>query len=466
LLNLTTITGLVLAAIFSQTTGLAGLVFISMVLQAASVLDIKSSAITVTQVAAYGVTPFHAMALVVGIVWLTNLIRQRAIKGFAKIKTPLTLLFLYGFVAVLGAFILPEIFKNTPVHLLLEIYGADLPPQPLRPTISNAVQAINLIVLIFVLLYFIQEANSGNKSKHIISGLAGGCVLVLFVGFFEQISNLKGWPSLTAFWANNPGYSQAPSVPMNIMLKRVGLPFSEPSYASVYLAAMTLGFWAVTFLGRNWRWTLFAALLTTLGLINTFGSTGWVAAGLAFMVLMVISLSGVISRVTNSNRRFRIVFLSMILVFGLAGAFLAIQGTELQPKVETTLKTLVFDKAKETNGLRERTNRRAMEIVKETYGFGVGLGSNRASSYFASLLSNTGVLGFALFVSMLASLLWRYWRASTLSDMQIFVAAALPTATLAMGLGIPDLNMPMYWGFIFLGFVFCPGSEVLEDVRA
>jgi hypothetical protein len=23
-------------------------------------------------------------------------------------------------------------------------------------------------------------------------------------------------------------------------------------------------------------------------------------------------------------------------------------------------------------------------------------------------------------------------------------------------LGIPDLNLPMYWGFIFLTFVFCP----------
>jgi hypothetical protein len=33
---------------------------------------------------------------------------------------------------------------------------------------------------------------------------------------------------------------------------------------------------------------------------------------------------------------------------------------------------------------------------------------------------------------------------------------ALFTATIAMGQGIPDLNLPMYWGFIFLGFVFCP----------
>lgn len=84
------------------------------------------------------------------------------------------------------------------------------------------------------------------------------------------------------------------------------------------------------------------------------------------------------------------------------------------------------------------------------------MGSNRASSFMASLVSNTGVLGALLFCSMLASLLWRYIKAPELTDMQIFVATALPTATLAMSLGIPDLNLPMYWGFIFLAFIFCP----------
>jgi hypothetical protein len=125
-------------------------------------------------------------------------------------------------------------------------------------------------------------------------------------------------------------------------------------------------------------------------------------------------------------------------------------------------KGLIVDKAKQSDGVREKTNKRAMEILHETNGLGVGLGSHRASSFFASLFANTGVLGFGLFIAMLGSLLWRYWRAPQLSDMQIFVATALPTATLAMGLGIPDLNMPMYWNFIFLGFVFCPSNEASE----
>jgi len=88
----------------------------------------------------------------------------------------------------------------------------------------------------------------------------------------------------------------------------------------------------------------------------------------------------------------------------------------------------------------------------------VGLGSNRASSFFASLLSNTGVPGALLFAAMLVSLLWRYFRTPQLSDPQLFVGVSLLTATIAVGLGIPDLNLPMYWGFIFLGFVFCPAD--------
>ena len=138
------------------------------------------------------------------------------------------------------------------------------------------------------------------------------------------------------------------------------------------------------------------------------------------------------------------------------------QESPRKSKVDEVVIGLIVWKVKLKDGVRELSNKRALEIVKETYGLGVGLGSNRASSFFASLVSNTGVLGALLFSGMLVTLLWRYFKAPKLTDMQIFVAASLPTATLAMGLGIPDLNLPMYWGFIFLGFVFCPEDANLS----
>lgn len=65
--------------------------------------------------------------------------------------------------------------------------------------------------------------------------------------------------------------------------------------------------------------------------------------------------------------------------------------------LDALVKGLVIDKAQKTDGVRVESNKRAIEIVKETYGPGVGLGSNRASSFFASLVSNTGVLGALFF---------------------------------------------------------------------
>jgi hypothetical protein len=100
--------------------------------------------------------------------------------------------------------------------------------------------------------------------------------------------------------------------------------------------------------------------------------------------------------------------------------------------------------------------------VKETHGLGVGMGSHRASSFLASLASNTGVLGALLFCGMLLKLLWRYFKTPRLTDIQLFAGVSLATATLTMSLGIPDLNLPMYWSFIFLAYIFCPTPDQLD----
>jgi hypothetical protein len=53
----------------------------------------------------------------------------------------------------------------------------------------------------------------------------------------------------------------------------------------------------------------------------------------------------------------------------------------------------------------------------------------------------------------------------------VFVAAlfsqAMRLAGLGVCLGIPDLNLPMsmYWGLIFLGFVFCPADAPMDTAK-
>jgi hypothetical protein len=451
---------IVVCAVLALTTNLAGLLMTSMVLQAGSVLNVATDAAKATGTNAYGVTVFHALALVVVLVAAWRFFTVPRPAWPRHLNWPLGFLILYVLVALAGAWWLPRWFAGTQVHDLIKIYGVWL-PGPLSWNFGHAVQMLNLLILLAALGAVWLLCQSPQSQRRLLRGLGLGCAVVLAIGFYEQLAPHVSWPSVAAFWANNPGYSLAPLAPAGFALNRIGLPFSEPSYASAYMSAMFLGTLAMTFLGRRWWWWAPAALLCAAGLINTLGSTGLAAAGVAAGLLVLWVVLPALRPSATRIRRCRAAALCGLCVVALVWGIVAYRGSAIQPHVDSMVKSLIIDKAlgRERASPRAETNLRALEITKETYGLGVGMGSQRSSSYFASLLANTGVLGFSLFIGMLVTLLWRYWKAPALSDAQIFVSAALPTATLAMGLGIPDLNMPMYWGFIILGFVFCPGCE-------
>jgi hypothetical protein len=461
MVQVTAFAAVMVAALFAQAMSLGGLVMVSTVLQAAAVVNVPLGSAGGKDVPAYGVSPYMMMAGVAGLVWLWRLGKSRRLLLPQHLRWPLGLLLAYLGVSALGASVLPIFFEGMPVNLLVELFGIDS-LAPLRISISNVVQPLNLLAHILVLLFMLQAVQRQSGPRGITAGAVGALVLVLGIGFYEQWAQLNGSASLTKLLANNQGYSQAP-IAEKMMWYRIGLPFSEPSYASTYLAANTVGLWAVTLLGRGWWWAWFAALISTLGLFNSLGSTGLAAAGVAMAVLCFWVIGQALRRCTDRGRRLRAAVMGAVLVLlGTWGVELYNQSS-IKPNVGALIDHYIVDKVKQQDGVRELSNKRALEIVQETYGLGVGMGSNRASSFMASLISNTGVLGALLFCSMLASLLWRYIKAPQLTDMQIFTATALPTATLAMSLGIPDLNLPVYWGFIFLAFVFCPAPSCTQQ---
>jgi hypothetical protein len=463
--QLTGLTVLVVGAFLSQLTSLSGLLLIAGVLQAGSVLNVLTSAADATGTAAYGMTPFHLLAPLVILAGFCRIYFGTRLSLPIHLRWPLIFLFLYAIVAIGGSWLLPQWFAGIKLNSVIKMFGMDELSE-LSLGLSHVVQALSLLLLLLVLLAFLVLVKDQVSRNALSRGLVLAVILVVSLGVYEQLAIYHDWPTTVAYWANNPGYSQVPLNPFafelpsgSFLLNRVGVPFSEPSYASVFMAAMCLGAIGVALLGRRWLLGGSAALVCLLGLVNTLGSTGLAAAAVAFVLLTVWVTVGALRGSTSLSRRMRAALLCGLFLLASTWGYRVYEVSAVRPHLEAMVQSLIIDKAKQSDGVREKTNQRAMEILQETYGLGVGMGSHRASSFFASLLANTGVLGFGLFVAMLVSLLWRYWRAPHLSDMQIFVATALPTATLAMGLGIPDLNMPMYWNFIFLGFVFCPGSE-------
>jgi hypothetical protein len=465
MVQMTAFAAVMVAALFAQAMSLGGLVMVSTVLQATAVVNVPLGSAGDKDVAAYGVSPYMVMALVAGLVWLWRLGQSRRLLLPQHLRWPLGFLLAYLVVAALGAWLLPIWFEGTPVNLLVEMDAIEK-LTPLRATLSNLVQTLNLVVHAAVLLFLLQAMQRPSGPRGIKAGVVGALVLVLAVGFYEQWAHSTGGPSMLSFWGSNAGYVQAGLTNQWIQIdgkwvdspKRVGLPFSEPSYLSTYLAGTTVGLWAVALLGRGWLWPWLAAVLSSIGSLICLGSSGLAATGVAMALLCLWVLFQSLRPSTGLNRRLRAALLTVLLLLASTWGVQLYTQSPLKPTVDGLVDSLIVNKVKQKDGVRVLSNKRALEIVQETYGLGVGMGSNRASSFFASLVSNTGVLGAALFCAMLVSLLWRYVRAPALTDMQIFVAMALPTATLAMGLGIPDLNLPMYWGFIFLAFVFCPAG--------
>ncbi len=461
MIQLTAISVVFVAALFSQAMNLAGLVLVSTVLQATAVFNVPIGDSGGKGVAAYGVSPYMLMALAAGIAWLVRIGQERGIHLPKQIRWSFGLFVGYTLIAVLGALLMPIWFDGLPVNLLVDMEGL-YSLAPLHGTLSNTVQALNLCVHGVVLLFMFQVYQRADGPSGLKAGAAGALILVLSIGFYEQAAQLNGLQSLVPYFANNLGYSQVP-VAEKWIWYRIGLPYTEPSYASAYLASTSLGLWAITFLGRGWCWAWVAAALSTAGLLNSLGATGLAAGGGAAVFFILWVLVNACLPGKSLSVRLRAGVMCTILLLASTWGYQAYQEFAYKPNVDEMVSGLIIGKAKLKDGVRELSNKRALEIVKETYGLGVGLGSNRASSFFASLVSNTGVLGALLFSGMLVTLLWRYFKAPQLTDMQIFVAASLPTATLAMGLGIPDLNLPMYWGFIFLGFVFCPEDANLAN---
>lgn len=103
---------------------------------------------------------------------------------------------------------------------------------------------------------------------------------------------------------------------------------------------------------------------------------------------------------------------------------------------------MLSDKASSTSyENRSAADEFSYAILSKTYGVGVGLGSNRPSSFVASLVSTTGILGVLLFSAVLLIVI-----AKALAVVEFQPAAlALVTIVVSKAVSGPDISDPPLW---------------------
>lgn len=462
---------LALVVIACARTWLPGLLVGSAVFQAAAVVNIPVGG------GMYGISPYVAIAGMACMVFFWRLWGPDKSSAWppAHVRVPALWLLAYFAVALVGSFVLPHVFAGVPVQPPLDPNGyilTELPP--LRWSISNLAQALNLCVSAAAAFFIWQAMGRSDWSERkIFLGFGVGTVVALVAGLHDRWALLTGSARMANFWLSNLGYAQVDAYPIyfsnpkgsifgdsvNFILYRISSPFSEPSYGSAFWASIYAGIlWMMFFLKEHKKYTLLLLVLAFFGLVNTLGSTGLVTGLIVTLFAFVFWIWREIKKEWHAffflkNFRgwlfFKIVMASVVV--------LLLSYSSIPSRVVAVGDQLIVQKAMVLkNDGRYISDARAIGLVQATYGFGTGIGSNRTSSFITSLLSNTGILGFIAFFGFLTALLRRYIKASKLSPTQYFILAALVAGLLALSLAIPDLNLPFFWGLIFLAFAACP----------
>ena len=232
-------------------------------------------------------------------------------------------------------------------------------------------------------------------------------------------------------------------------VKRIVGSFTE---ASGY-AYMTLGLFAFTsrlwFAGHCRPW---AGLLASLSLITLLISTSTTAYGGLIFFMSVTYASNFARAFTGPVPTPVMGFLGIGPLLVACVALGVLLHTPTWALVQQILDTTVFNKSSTASGIeRGRWNEQAIVNFLDTYGFGAGLGSTRASNFMLAVLSNVGLFGALVYGIFLLRVLWRARRIETFGDTVQDSARAACLALLIAALlsgGMVDLGLSF---FMFAG---------------
>lgn len=248
--------------------------------------------------------------------------------------------------------------------------------------VSNVAQLVYLWIGIAVVVVVARSSTTG------VGVIGLGLTVAVLLNTWSLLNRDFGVPFPLGFFDNSPNFRFIDSAAGGVERFR-GIMAEPSSVAGIAIPALVF---AIAYLPQSsgWRrvgtWIL-AGLALWIGLIST--STSFIVAGLA-----MIGVALLVFLVRFVARHMRVGPLAWV-GGSLAGVVLAF----VMPRFMNFL-AIVIGKKFESASYADRSgaDQFSFDLALDTFGLGVGLGSNRPSSFVAALLSQTGVLGFVLYV--------------------------------------------------------------------
>lgn len=377
------------------------------------------------------------------------------------------------------ALVLPSLFSGLPVMQMLGNVGLHDALQPLRPNLNHAVQIAHAFTLLMVVLAswrVSKHYGSEHVSEWILVGLVGAVLLSAVVTWTQSMIAPEGVTKFVDWFGYNPSYGANYYIYHGGVLggARYGLPLSEPSYTSAIYASTCVGAFAV-FLGRKrkrWLWGVvgcltFCSLLLTGGRTGIFALLFSFALATTYMSFLAVKRSVVDGIKLSLVSNWVVMSIAFVLLCVVFAKWLAVgeYAGALWKSALIKVEELSFISA--NDNARGIANLRALTLLLDTYGLGVGAGSHRAAGYFFSLLANLGLIGTALFAATLYQQLVvnaRIVRGEEHRDSTVarFYLGSIGCMTIAAAAAIPDILFPAYWILLLLGFT----SQMMSTSQA
>ena len=312
------------------------------------------------------------------------------------------------------------------------------------PIQSNIAQMLYLVLGVFVVAFL---ARSRHTAVTLVGIATGGAMLL---SFWSYLHTNVGLPYPEGLFDNSPAF-----VFQNI------LPDGQPRFRGIFsepASLATSSLVTIAYMASRATQTTGLRRLGCLAMIVISAVMSAVSTSATFVVvavvLAVVALGVILFRVFL--RRHRVPPLSAIVAVAVGVA-----AVWLLPVVAVAVEQVVDSKVSSSSYTqRSGADAYSYELLARTFGLGVGLGANRPSSFLATLLSTTGVVGTVLFAAAIVVVLY-----SARANAGVRPAAwALVALLIAKVVSSPDLSDPSGVLWISLG-VLAHGAVQVRSRR-
>ena len=408
--------------------------------QAASVLNLEGGF-------PIGVTPYFFVSILIATrfipAWLSG--RCSFVRSDVAISMAQPLLILMVW-AVASAFLLPHLFAGIGVNTPRA--GMDSPETtPLQWTMSNAAQAAYLVLNTIVVLYQLWQSRIKGYFERLIMALVFSGLIAALIGSYQYVAHYSGLPYPTDFFNSNSGWKQLTTEQLSGVW-RLSATCSEPSAAGALFAV-----WCTLLLflasddrgGGGWAWPMFL-----MGMIMIFLTTSTTGYLIGLLLIALFIWKEVARAFIRGKISVRGLFSLLVIAGSVAAAAIFI------PHLNELLTKIVWHKSQSQSSRdRATTIFEALRITTETYGMGVGLGSNRPSGMLFYIASNLGIPGLIAFTALVWTIYRVYaaaLRANPRRDRLVVYLGvagwACAIELIAMASAGGDMSGPLLWNCI------------------